>query len=145
MNCPVYTFGPNAHPATAISLKDAIAETFPAYQFEVELISGTLGLREAVILRGDANTKAFERMVMFARGFVAGFGGGITPPTKLEAQRRAMTRTDCPAAKRKSDPPPPSSPTLPSQPSILGRMQPTRRPTLTGVAPPSLPPVATIS
>ncbi len=138
MNCPVYTFGPNAHPSTALSLRDAIAETFPSFKFDVEMTSGLSGLRESVVLCGPTNSKAFERMVMFARGFVAGFGGGVTPPTKLEAQRRTQTRADCPVAKRKSDPPPPSNrgdePTLPSQPSPVLK----RRNTIVGIPIPAL-------
>lgn len=119
MNCPVYTFGPNAHPAAAISMKDALAETFPTFKFDVELVASLTGTHEGVVLRGSASSGAFERMVMFARGYVAGFGGGNDAPTEVEARQRALTRTDCPAAKRKSDPPPPSEPTLPSQPSPL--------------------------
>lgn len=135
MNCPVYTFGSNAHPAAALSLRDALVDTFPTFKFEIEMISGMQGFREAVVLLGPTNTKAFERMVTFSQGFIAGFGGGVTPPTRLQAQQRTMTRTDCPAAKRKSDPPPPSEPTLPSQkaPKLASK-----HPTMIGIPAPSI-------
>lgn len=131
MNSPVYTFGPHAHPAAALSLRDALVDTFPSFTFEVEMMSTLDGFKEAVVLKGPTNTKAWERMVMFSRGFVAGFGGGIEPPTRQQAVRRTLTRADCPAAKRKSDPPPPdSTPTLPSQPAPK---LPVRRHTMIGI------------
>jgi hypothetical protein len=133
MNCPVYTFGPQAHPAAALSLKDALAETFPNFKFDIEMMSTSHGFREAVVIPAPCSSRIFENMVTFSRGFVAGFGSG-TPPTKVEAQQRAATRIDCPVARRKSDPPPASAPTLPSQKApVLSR-----RPTLVGVPVPSL-------
>jgi hypothetical protein len=131
MNSPIYTFGPHAHPTAALSLKDALAATFPSFSFDVETASSRGDLREVVVFRGDASTNVWEQMIMFSRGFVAGFGGGIEPPTRQQALRRTVTRADCPAAKRKSDPPPPdSSPALTSQPASQLSV---RHPTLMGV------------
>lgn len=144
MNSPVYTFGPQAHPAVAISLRDAMAEMFPQFKFEIEMMSTLSGFRETVTLvnhstgRSATSSSTFQRMVMFSQGFVAGFGGGKEPPTRQDALRRTMTRADCPIAKRKSDPPPPdSTPTLPSQPNPSLPPSLKRRNTMMGVAPPS--------
>jgi len=144
MNSPVYTFGPQAHPAIALSLRDALHEQFPQFTFDIEMMSTLSGLRETVTLCNHPNGRpattgpSFQRMVMFSQGFVAGFGGGVEPPTRADALRRTMTRADCPAAKRKSDPPPPdSTPTLPSQPNPSLPPSLKRRNTMMGVAPPS--------
>jgi hypothetical protein len=116
----------------------------------VETTPTTSGLREAVILRGPASAKPWERMVAFAQGFVAGFGGGVQPPTRAQALQRTLTRADCPAARRKSEPPAarPSTPPLPGQPAprsgVVSIPLP-RRPTLTGLAPPTVGRPATIS
>jgi hypothetical protein len=134
MNSPVYTFGPHAPAAIALSLKDALADTFPSFSFDVEMMSTLDGFKAAVVLKGSTKAKAWERMIMFSRGFVAGFGGGIEPTTRQQAVRRTMTRADCPAAKRKSDPPPPdSTPTRLSRPAPK---LPVRRRTLLGIPPP---------
>lgn len=139
MTNAVYTFGPQAHPSIAISLRDALAEIFHCFRFELDTVHTTAGPREAVVLVGNTTPGAWSRMTMFAQGFVAGFGGGITPPTRKEAMRRTQTRADCPAAKRNSDPPPPVV-ALPPAPAtqVLARTAPMRRfNTLTGVAPQS--------
>lgn len=136
MSYPVYTFGPNAHPASALSLRDALTETFPTIRFDIEMVHTLTGLKEAVVMSTQPSTMLVScKLDAFAKGFVAGFGGGVTVPTRQQAVRRAVTRADCPVAKRKSDPPPPSEPTLPSQPAP--RVMLSRRPTFIGVAPPS--------
>ncbi len=150
MNSPVYSFGPQAHPAIALSLRDALHEQFPQFTFDIEMMSTLSGLRETVTLCNHPNGRpattspSFQRMIMFSQGFVAGFGGGVEPPTRAAALRRTMTRADCPAAKRKSEPPPPSNPTLPSASAPIPLPAPlpsvrhvSRRPTITGIAPPS--------
>jgi hypothetical protein len=114
MTNTVYTFGPQAHPSIAISLKDALQDMYPSFVFRVEMVDSLNGPREAVVLPfGPPAQTTWIGMQMFSRGFVAGFGGGITPPTRKEALRRTQTRADCPAAKRNSDPPPAMAPAIP--------------------------------
>lgn len=135
MSNAVYTFGPGAHPSSALALCDALTETFPTYNFSIEMVSAMAGVREGVVLQKAPSNTVWQVMVSFARGFVAGFGHTFPAPKRADLLQHRLTKTDCPAAKKKSDPPPSSKPTLPSQRAYqIGSL---RYPTLTGVAPQS--------
>jgi hypothetical protein len=132
----IYSFGPGAHPTSAMALRDALADTYPTFGFRVEMVGSLQGLREGVVLEGSKHPaeRVWSGIVLFARGFVAGCGHTFQPANRTDFLQQRMTQTACPAAKkRRSAPPPKSDPTLPSMRTPIVRLS--IHPTLIGVAP----------
>lgn len=120
-------FGPNSDIMQQSALMEALKETFPgaALRFDHNAFGHVTIVAET---SGSRTVGAWQLMMTFARGFIAGWQGS-TPASKESDPRRTVTVPETPAAKRSSSVPPPP---ISQAPATLRRHN-----TVVGVAPPS--------
>jgi hypothetical protein len=127
----VYGFGPNSDIEQQSALMEALRETFPSagLRFDHNAFGHVTIVAETA---GRHTVGAWQLMMTFARGFIAGYRKTVPAPGE-DDQRRRLTLPETPAAKRSSSVPPAPI----SQPPVTSRSPYTRRHTVEGVAPPS--------
>lgn len=125
----VYGFGPNSDVEQQSALMEALKETFPsiALRFDHNAFGYVTIVAES---SGSRTVGAWQLMMTFARGFIAGYQRSVPSAQSRETDvRHRMTLPETPAAKRSSSvPPSPLSQRAPTS---------TRRHTVEGIAPPS--------